>query len=167
VRRWLLVVAAVFALALATPSMGAVAEEPPTLREIAGELMCQCGCGLTVAACQESMPCTTSDAMVAEIQRLIDEGKSKQEIFDYFVASYGEGVLALPQKSGFSLAAWVAPFLALSAGAVFISGLAWFWTRRGGVRREAAAPEPPSDDLKTYEERVDRDVGRLDWGDGR
>lgn len=166
-RRWLLLVSAFLALALATPFESAIAEDPPTLREMAGELMCLCGCGMTVAACQESMPCTTSDAMVAEIQRLIDEGKSKQEIFDYFVASYGEAVLALPQKSGFSLAAWVAPFLALSAGAVFISGLAWFWTRRGGVRREAAAPAPPSDELKAYEERVDQDVGRLDWGDGR
>jgi cytochrome c-type biogenesis protein CcmH len=157
-----LLLVAVLVLALAVRPSAAGADEPPSVHEVAGALMCQCGCGMTVATCQESMPCATSDGMILEIQRQIGEGKSKPEILDSFASIYGEGVLALPRKSGFSLAAWVVPFLGLSAGGVLISGLVWFWTRRGIAHRTAALPATPSEELKSYEERVDQDLGLLD-----
>ncbi|HLE79696.1 MAG TPA: cytochrome c-type biogenesis protein CcmH, partial [Dehalococcoidia bacterium] len=71
------------------------ADGPPTVHQVASGLMCQCGCGLTVASCQESMTCTVANGIVQQIQRQIDEGKSKQEIQEYFVSIYGEQILAL------------------------------------------------------------------------
>ena len=161
-RRWMLLSATVLILVLAAWPSTTGADDPPSVHEISGELMCQCGCGMTVATCQESMPCTTSDTMVQEIQRQIDEGKSKQEILDRFASIYGEQVLALPRKSGFSLAAWVTPFLALSAGAVLISALVWFWAKRGAAKTEVAAAEASSEEFKSYEERVDQDLALLE-----
>lgn len=161
-RKWMLLPTVVLVLSLAAQPSAARADKPPSVHEVASALMCRCGCGMTVATCQESMPCATSDGMILEIKRQIGEGKSKQEILDSFAAVYGEGVLALPRKSGFSLAAWVTPFLALSAGAVLISALVWFWTKRGVVQREAAAPTTSSEEFRSYEERVDEDLGLLD-----
>ncbi|OGO09420.1 MAG: hypothetical protein A2Y61_05755 [Chloroflexi bacterium RBG_13_60_13] len=158
----MLLSATVLILVLAAWPSTTAAGDPPSVHEIASGLMCQCGCGMTVATCQESMPCTTSDAMVGEIQRQISEGKSKQEILDSFVAVYGEQVLALPRKSGFSLAAWVTPFLVLSAGAVLISALVWFWAKRGAAKPEVAAAEASSEEFRSYEERVDQDLALLE-----
>jgi len=44
------------------------------------------------------------------------EGKTPQEIKNYFVSKYGEWVLLKPEKSGFSLLVWVVPFVVLIAG---------------------------------------------------
>jgi cytochrome c-type biogenesis protein CcmH len=52
-----------------------------------------------------------------EIRRLLSEGKSDQEIFDFLVERYGEFALYSPRKSGKTLVLWVAPFLLLTAGA--------------------------------------------------
>ena len=138
------------------------ADGPPTVHEVASELMCQCGCGLTVAACQESMACTVAAGLVQQIQRQIDAGKSKEEIHEYFVSVYGEQILALPRKSGFSLTAWTAPFLTVAAGAVAVSALAWLWARR---RSAAPAAETSADSagiLSLYEERVDQDLSLME-----
>jgi len=51
-----------------------------------------------------------------EIRRLLSEGKSDQEIFDFLVERYGEFALYSPRKSGKTLVLWVAPFLLLTAG---------------------------------------------------
>lgn len=51
-----------------------------------------------------------------EIRRLIAEGKSDQEIFDFLVERYGEFALYSPRKSGKTLVLWLSPFLLLLAG---------------------------------------------------
>jgi cytochrome c-type biogenesis protein CcmH len=124
--------------------------------KIARELMCQCGCGLTVAACRDSMTCTVAAGLVEQIERQVAAGKSESEIKDYFVTVYGEQILALPRKSGFSLTAWTTPFLAVGAGAVILSGMVWLWARRRS--RGPRPQEPASDSLSPYEERVDQDM---------
>src|SRR3990170_2585442 len=81
----LLALAAGALLAISPPAAKAVhADEPPSVHDVASGLMCQCGCGMTVATCQESMSCSVSDSIVQEIKDQIDEGKGKGEILDYF-----------------------------------------------------------------------------------
>ena len=138
------------------------ADGPPTVHQVASGLMCQCGCGLTVASCQESMTCTVANGIVQQIQRQIDEGKSKQEIQEYFVSVYVEQILALPRKSGFSLTAWMTPFLAVGAGAVAVSAVVWLWARRRSAQLQAETPAGPSETLSLYEERVDQDLHLLE-----
>lgn len=53
-----------------------------------------------------------------EIRRLMAEGKSDQEIFDFLVERYGEFALYSPRKSGKTLVLWLAPFLLLLGGGV-------------------------------------------------
>lgn len=52
-----------------------------------------------------------------EIRRLLAEGKTDQEVFDFLVERYGEFALYSPRKSGKTLVLWAAPFLLLVAGA--------------------------------------------------
>jgi cytochrome c-type biogenesis protein CcmH len=51
-----------------------------------------------------------------EIRRLLSEGKSDAEIFDFLVERYGEFALYSPRKSGKTLILWAAPFLLLIVG---------------------------------------------------
>ncbi len=156
--RWVLPSVLLLVLVLVAWPQTSDADEPPAVHGVASELMCQCGCSLTVAACQEAMECSVADGMVQNIQRQIDAGKSKQEILDGLATVYGEEVLALPRKSGFSLTAWVAPFLAVAAGGMVVSALIWTWARRRSALAEAAASPFPVEDLDPYEERVDEDL---------
>lgn len=51
-----------------------------------------------------------------EIRRLLAEGKSDGEVFDFLVARYGEFVLYRPPMSGVSILLWIAPGLFLVIG---------------------------------------------------
>jgi cytochrome c-type biogenesis protein CcmH len=154
-------VALVLLIALAAPglTLTASAEESPTVHSVASELMCQCGCALTVAACQEAMECSIATDIVEEINVQIAAGKSKGEIQSYFASVYGEKVLALPKKSGFSLTAWTTPFLAISAGAVLLSIVVWWWVKaRTGPEPEEESEPQLREELSLYEQQVDRDL---------
>ncbi len=162
--RWIL--PSVLALALvvaAWPLTHAHADGPPTRHDVASGLMCQCGCGMTVSTCQESMDCSIADSVVKEIDDQIDEGKDKGEILDYFATIYGEEVLSVPRKSGFSLMAWVMPFLAVTVGGAGLATLVRLWTRgRPGPPRDPPTSGTPTSDINIYEERVDEDLRLLE-----
>lgn len=51
-----------------------------------------------------------------EIRRLLVEGKTDAEIFDFLVLRYGEFALYKPRMSGKTLILWIAPFLFLVFG---------------------------------------------------
>lgn len=150
--------------ALAASALTGVArgEEKTSVHDVASELMCQCGCALTVAACQEAMECSIAGDIVQEIDRQIVAGKSKTEIQGYFATVYGEKVLALPKKSGFSLTAWTTPFLAISAGAVVLGIVVWWWVKaRSTPGPEEGAPPGSREELSRYEQQVDQDLKLL------
>jgi cytochrome c-type biogenesis protein CcmH len=115
--------------------------------------------------------------MRAIVREQVAAGKSPQEIKDYFVSKYGEWVLLAPTTKGFSLVAWVGPFVVLIAGLalglIFLRG----WTKRkkpdgvkvidaallARVRQEALADEVLSPDLEDSSERANllQDRARL------
>jgi len=51
-----------------------------------------------------------------EIRRLMVEGKSDAEIFDFLVVRYGEFALYRPRMSGKTLILWIAPILLIGIG---------------------------------------------------
>ncbi len=162
--RWILAAPAVILLAFlaggARPGTTA-ADEPLTVDDVASGLMCQCGCSMTVNSCEGVMACGIAPNMMTSIQTQIDEGKTKREIEDAFVAAYGETVLAVPRKSGFNLTAWVTPFLAVIAAAGVTAWLAWVWVRRRSAKAPATATEEKRL-LKAYESQVERDLRQLE-----
>ena len=121
------------------------------------ELMCPVCDGQTI---------DQSHAQIAEdmkqiVREKIAEGESNQEIRDYFVARYGEVVLASPDASGFNLIVWVMPAVIAGGGA-----LAVLWVLKNMRKRSAklAAAGPPDEtladrQLKKYLDQVDADIG--------
>ena len=66
-----------------------------------------------------------SNALIAndlrrEIRRLLGEGRSDAEVYDFLVQRYGEFVLYRPRMSGISLLFWLAPGIFLLAGVIVV-----------------------------------------------
>jgi cytochrome c-type biogenesis protein CcmH len=51
-----------------------------------------------------------------EIRRLLEEGKTDDEVYDFLVARYGDFALYRPRTSGRTLILWIAPMLFLLFG---------------------------------------------------
>ena len=93
------------------------------------------------------------------IRQKLAAGASDQEIMDYFVAQYGQRVLAQPPARGFNLLVWIIPLAALIAGAAALFVVLHAWS--GHRARPAAVPAPevkPSELPAEYVARVEREL---------
>lgn len=74
-----------------------------------------------------------------EIRRMIAEGRSDDEIFDFLVQRYGEFALYRPRMEGKTLALWAAPLVLIVAGFLIVASI---------VRNRMALPvDEPGDDV--------------------
>lgn len=64
--------------------------------------------------------CATKLRYYEEVVELLNDGFSEEEVIDHYVSMYGEEGLRAPNKSGFSLLAWVIPFIAIVIVAIGI-----------------------------------------------
>jgi cytochrome c-type biogenesis protein CcmH len=84
-------------------------------KEIGTHLKCMCkGCDMSAGLCAHpggsfSGPCDTAKAELKEVDKLLAQGKSEQEIIEAFVQQYGTIVYMEPPKKGFGLVAWLMP----------------------------------------------------------
>src|ERR1700726_576330 len=76
--------------------------------QIGGKFMCMCGCNQVLTQCNH-VGCTTSTAMLKELDQSVARGDSEDVITQGFVQEFGTKVYAEPPKSGLSLVAWVLP----------------------------------------------------------
>jgi cytochrome c-type biogenesis protein CcmH/NrfF len=144
---------ALVALAGLAPA-AAVAEGRASLAQIEAEVMCPvCGTLLQLAESPQAQ------RQKVFISRLIDEGKSEQQIKDALVAEYGNEVLALPQGSGFSLSAYVVPIVAFLLAAVTLAIGVMRWRRAGDRGGPPTSPRSPSGNDA---DRLDADLARYD-----
>lgn len=130
-----------------------------TVGEITNEFACTCGCNMVVSACEGSMTCDAAKNITAEVDQLINQGKTKVEIVKYFTKKYGERILAAPTKKGFNLTAWILPFIALLLGGgliyVFIDRCLKY-SKRNVELKDAGALVTP--DEKKYIERLEKEL---------
>lgn len=73
------------------------------------------------------------------IREMLQEGKTEQDVFDYFSNLYGDRVLAEPPREGFSLLIWLAPLIIVPLGLIF------FGSYMRSLRVSAAENEPKAD----------------------
>ncbi|MGZ3461450.1 MAG: cytochrome c-type biogenesis protein, partial [Archangium sp.] len=66
-------------------------------------------------------PSSMARAQLDKVRELVSQGRSDQEIRDYFVARYGEWVLLQPKAEGINLLVWLGPVALLLGGAYVIS----------------------------------------------
>ncbi len=133
------------------------AKGAPSFRELEESLTCQCGCGLTVHACNH-LACPSAVPLREEIRAQMQLGKSEEEILAYFAGKYGEKILSAPTASGFNLAAWVTPFLALGVGGGIVAVALMRWRRRGEAM---AAEQSPAISVPRYREIFEREIEKF------
>ena len=150
----LVVLAALAALLLPTAA-GAASALRSELNEIEAEVMCPvCGTLLELA---ESPQATREKAFV---EKLVKEGKSKDEVKTALVAQYGDAVLAEPSGGGFSLSAYLVPIIAFVVAVVLLAIAIWRWRRQSGSDEDdRPAVDGPTDEER---ERLDADLARYD-----
>lgn len=80
-----------------------------------------------------------------EIRRLLAEGKSDAEVYEFLVARYGEFVLYRPPMSGITLLLWIAPGLFLLIGGIVAVRV---------IRKRMSMPIDIDDDSDSDSEQV-------------
>ena len=127
---------ALILLLVSGPVLAAPVTEDPIERQ-----MIDIAKGLRCAVCQ-NQPVSESNADLARDMRAIildqlKQGKSREEIVQYFVARYGDYVLMNPPVRGPGLLLWVLP-----AGVLGLLGITAFMYLRH--RRRATLPPAPT-----------------------
>lgn len=116
---------------------------PPTVSQVAKELVCDCpDCGRQ--ALDQCPNCEKGREYRALIAERLKQGQSKEQIINYFADTYGEHMLGNPRPRGFGQAAFALPALAVVLGIVPLA-LALRSRRRAGREvRDGAARKTTS-----------------------
>ena len=75
--------------------------------------------------------------MRAVVRELLAEGRTRDEVLDYFVDRYGADILAVPPKSGTNLVAWILPVVGVAAALVGV-----FFVIRAMTGSQHRGPQP-------------------------
>ena len=123
--------------------------------DVEDEVMCDtCNVPLNIA---ES---ARADQLRKEIRVKIARGESKQRIKDELRVTYGDKILALPPKSGFSLAAYLVPIGVALGLIALVAVLVPRWRRRGPGDDDDAPAGPTLTDGDT--QRLDAELAAFD-----
>jgi len=104
-------------------------------------------------------PSEISDIMRMEVREMVAEGKSRDEILDYYVARYGERILAAPRARGINVLAYAAPFAALILGG---GGLFLFRGKKRALAPQTSAHLPPPQNDGRYNDIIEKELREFD-----
>ena len=93
--------------------------------------------------------------MEIEIAGMVNTGKTKTEILDYYKAKFGERVLAVPVAEGFNYFAWIAPIFIGLLGLTII--LIYIKTTK-----ETPPIVETTDDSIAYSDQIERELKEMD-----
>ena len=138
---------------LAAPSFGAQSSSASEKeREIEDHL---------IAPCCWTQPVSQHYSEVAEtirkeVHEMVAAGKSRDEIQSYYVARYGERILAAPRPKGFNALVYILPWLALILGAWLLVLLL------NKLRAPAVSPTPPPLPDTRYASVIEKEMKELE-----
>lgn len=143
------------------PQVVVLVARSPVEKKLRDEIVCMCGtCGRKrVGECT----CGTADEMRQEIAQLVAEGKSYDEVVDYYVKKYGsQEVLAAPIDKGFNRLAWFLPYAIGMIGVFAVGLVAVRWSRRESAPAQADTTSGDSATQQAREERLADELRDLD-----
>jgi cytochrome c-type biogenesis protein CcmH/NrfF len=149
---------ALLALLALAPATALAAQPRASFNDIEDEVMCDtCNVPLNIAESDRA------DQERVAIRRLIARGLTKQQILAELERTYGPGILAKPQDSGFSLAVWWVPVAVVLGLVALVAALLPRWRRRGRDGGDDDRGRPPAPTLSSAEtRRLDEDLARYD-----
>ena len=140
-------------LAAPVPLFAAVQDETDLdiqVREIAKTLRC--------TVCQTENIWESGAPLAQQMRGVIRErlalGHSQEEIRAYFLSRYGDYILMEPPKHGVNWLIWVAPFLLLLIGGLFLYKEVTHWVRN--TPTTPSQPAPPLDEQAR--KRIEREL---------
>jgi cytochrome c-type biogenesis protein CcmH len=110
----LIVVAAIWLTLLVSASTHKTLDE--RVHEVGSQLKCPICQGESVA----DSPSFLAQEMRLVIRKQLQEGKSEQDVIQYFENSYGSQIAWSPPWQGFTLLAWLVPIVLLVGGVVVL-----------------------------------------------
>ena len=120
-------------------------------RQVASELRCPVCQGLSL----EDSPSEQARNMRDVVRDQLAPGRTPEQGKAYFVERYSEWILLAPKPSGFNLAVYVLPILAVLAGAAVLWVVIRRWSRPDGAAvTDAALLDEP--ELAAWEEGATR-----------
>ena len=129
----------------------ALAADRQRVKEVGQKFICVCGtCNQLLTECNH-FGCPSSGPMLAEIAAELDEGQNDQSIVAHFAEKYGLTVLSSPPASGFNLAAWTMPFIALLVGGMLVV----YFVRQF---RRKWTQAPANVDVAKYQQKVEEEL---------
>jgi cytochrome c-type biogenesis protein CcmH len=134
---------------VARPAIELTPEQEARARELEGAFRCPVCRSQSIRQSRSFM----AEDMKRRIRELVAEGRTDEEVRDFFVERYGTWILLEPPKTGFNLAAWLLPGAAVLAGAIGVVLAARRWASRSPAR---ATVEPPS--ASPYLDRLEREL---------
>lgn len=129
-------------------------------KQIGGKFMCMCSCNQVLTQCNH-VGCTTSTAMLKELDQAVARRDSEDVITQAFVQEFGTKVYAEPPKSGLSLVAWVLPSVYLVGGTLLVVFIISRWRSRIHLETAAASGGPSgisAEELERARRRVARET---------
>ena len=133
----------------------------PLERSVGQRIICMCGtCGRQlVGECQ----CGYAAQMRTEIAQLVKDGRTEDEIVQYYIDKYGsQEPLAAPLDVGFNRLAWLFPYLLGAGGAVVIGVTARRWSRRKAEGAETEGTGGAAGQDTELHARLDDELKDLD-----
>ncbi len=156
-----------FLLPAGTTASAALTPQQESLaQKIDGELIAPCCWTQTVAEHESD----AAEQIKAQTRDMVAQGKSEAEIFNQYVAQYGEKILASPRARGFNLLLFVFPIVAVAVAGAAVT--IWLLRQRSPQPLQPAADmnvhlppgsvadEPPAS--VALRERVQRELSEFD-----
>ena len=114
-RSWILVTL-FFAFGLANAIDAGKAFDDPEMQARYDKIVSEVRCLVCQNQTIKDSNAFLADDLRREIRRMMEEGKSDAEIYDFLVTRYGDFVLYRPRMSGKTMVLWIAPFLLIVIG---------------------------------------------------
>lgn len=96
----------------------------------------------------------------AQIRDQLTQGWSEQQVIDYFVAQYGERVLAEPLRKGFTSLVWLLPVIGTLLGVWMVYEILRGWRKRRPAFQPVVIPK--GDIAPEVLQRIERELKEMD-----
>jgi cytochrome c-type biogenesis protein CcmH/NrfF len=130
-------------------------------RRIFTDLQCTCGCPReSIVTCT----CPTAAKFRGEVRAMMAEGMTQEQIKAEWVRRFGPGALMVPPNSGANRLLYLAPLVAIVAGAALVVSLLRRFRQRDQVKTAEAGAAGPGASSKRddYDDKLDEELKQLD-----